>query len=157
MHGNNSAQSSREKVEIKVTDDYQSSSSRSNEEIIIQESFDPSADNTSVAASSSKKESGDLSANSDKLKNNPTDNTKQASTQSYWYEVVNKNGEKYYWNETTMTATKRKPKGLLLPVQESKPVHSHKGQTMIISSLADFLNLEDVSFSDQSRQGSALL
>ena len=44
MHGNNSAHSSREKVETKVTDDYQSSSSRSNEEIIIQESFDPSAE-----------------------------------------------------------------------------------------------------------------
>ena len=25
-----------------------------------------------------------------------------------------------------MTVTKRKPKGLLLPLQESKPVHSHK-------------------------------
>ena len=51
---------------------------------------------------------------------------KQASDQYYWYEAVNKDGEKYYWNETTMTVTKRKPKGLLLPIQVSKPVHSHK-------------------------------
>ena len=64
--------------------------------------------------------------NINKLKNNPTDNKKQASTQSYWYEAVNKDGEKYHWNETTMMVTKRKPKGLLLPVQESKPVHNHK-------------------------------
>ena len=68
-YGNNSALSSREKVETKVTtDDYQSSSSPCNEEIIIQESLDPSADNTALAAISSKKESGELSANSHILK-----------------------------------------------------------------------------------------
>ena len=42
---------SREKLETKVTDDYQSSSSLSNEEIIIQESLDPSADNTACISS----------------------------------------------------------------------------------------------------------
>ena len=128
-HGNTSVPSSQKMVETKLTDDYKSSSSRSNEEIIIQENVEPTEDNTASAANSSKnkKESGDLSANSDKLKNiNPTDNMKQASDQYYWYEAVNKDGEKYYWNETTMTVTKRKPKGLLLPVQVSKPVHSHK-------------------------------
>ena len=125
-YGHNSATSSREKVETIVTDDFKSSSSLSNEEIIIQESLEPSADNIASAACSSKKESGELSANSDKLENNPTDNKKKASTQSYWYEAVNKDGEKYYWNETTMMVTKRKPKGLLLPLQESKPVHNHK-------------------------------
>ena len=67
-YGNNSAPSSRENVGTKVTDDYQSFSSLSNEEIIIQESLDQSADNTASAAISSKKESGELSANSDKLK-----------------------------------------------------------------------------------------
>ena len=115
-------------VETKLTDDYKSSPSRSHEEITIQENLHPTEDNTALAANSSKnkKESGDLSADSDKLKNNPTDNMKQASDQYYWYEAVNKDGEKYYWNETTMTVTKRKPKGLFLPVQVSKPVHSHK-------------------------------
>ena len=127
-HGNTSIPSSQKMVETKLNDDYKSSSSRSNEEIIIQENLDPTEDNTALAANSSKnkKESGDLSANSDKLKNNPTDNMKQVIDQYYWYEAVNKNGEKYYWNETTMTVTKRKPKGLLLPVQVSKPVHGHK-------------------------------
>ena len=59
-YGNNSATSSREKVETRVTDDFKFSSSLSNEEIIIQESLDPSADNITSAACSSKKESGNL-------------------------------------------------------------------------------------------------
>ena len=44
-----------------------------------------------------------------------------------------------------MTVTKRKPKGLLLPVQESKPVHSHKKSENDHIKSCRFLNLEDVS------------
>ena len=94
-HENTSVPSSQKMVETKLTDDYKSSPSRSHEEIISQENLHLTEDNTALAANSSKnkKESGDLSANSDKLKNNPTDNMKQASDQYYWYEAVNKDGE----------------------------------------------------------------
>ena len=81
------------------------------------------------------------------LKNNPTDNKKQTSTQSYWYEAVNKDSEEYYWNETTMTVTKRRPslKVYSCLFRKVSQFIVIKSRTMIISSLADFLNLENVS------------